>query len=309
MNQEHRPIIIKRKKVVHKHHGGSWKIALADFMTALMALFLVMWILSVASEEERASVAEYFRTPLTVAMTGGDRDTAAATAIQGGGPDPSHSAGEQQRIDLRQQTRPSDVRRHFENVQRRVQRAMRDDPVLQELMDQLRMDITREGLRIMVIDTERRPMFEIGSATVAPYMSRLLQTLAPILNEVPNRLTISGHTDSIPYSGGEKGYSNWELSVDRANASRIELLRGGFESPQLLHIAGMADRIPMDGLAPDHPQNRRITLVLHTSESADFIKRQGFYQEDQEEMERLRQLEEAQRLLEELEGGDDEGEE
>src|SRR5690554_6690037 len=108
MNQEHRPIIIKRKKVVHKHYGGSWKIALADFMTALMALFLIMWILSVASEEERQSVAEYFRTPLTVAMSGGDKDTAAATPIRGGGPDPSHSAGEQQRIDLRQQTRPSD---------------------------------------------------------------------------------------------------------------------------------------------------------------------------------------------------------
>lgn len=281
MSDDKRPIIIRRKKIVKKHHGGSWKIALADFMTALMALFLTMWILSMSSEKDRQSISEYFRTPLVVALTSGERDSAAASAIQGGGADPSHAEGEQARIDLRRETRPSDVRRHFQNLRQRVERAVDADPELRNIRDQLRFDITREGLRIMVVDTAQRPMFELGSDDVAPYMRQLLRTMAPLLNEIPNEVTISGHTDSIPYSGGEVGYSNWELSSDRANASRIELVQGGLNSEKLLLVMGVADRIPMEDVASDDPMNRRITLVVHTSESADFIKQQGLFKGDQ----------------------------
>ncbi|WP_417666015.1 flagellar motor protein MotB [Pseudidiomarina sp.] len=285
MSDQQRPIIIRRKKIVKKHHGGSWKIALADFMTALMALFLVMWILAMSSEKERQSISEYFRTPLLVAMAGGDKSSNAASVIKGGGADPTHMDGEQARIDMRRETRPADVRRHFNEIRRRVEAAIEADPVLQALKAQMRFDVTREGLRIMMLDTETKPMFEIGSDRIAPYMERLLRTLAPLLNEIPNEITISGHTDSLPYAGGETGYSNWELSADRANESRKALLAGGYESDRLLLVMGAADRIPLDGTEPEDPRNRRITIVVHTSESADFIKRQGYFPRDQEEFE------------------------
>lgn len=281
-DQQQRPIIIRRKKIIKKHHGGSWKIALADFMTALMALFLVMWILSMSSEKQKQSISEYFRTPLLVAMAGGDRASASTSAIKGGGDDPSHSAGEQARIDLRRETRPADTRQQFNNLRQRVEAAIDRDPVLRALKAQLRFDVTREGLRIMMLDTETKPMFEIGSDTIAPYMQRLLETLAPLLNELPNEITIAGHTDSLPYAGGERGYSNWELSADRANESRKALLQGGFNSNQLLLVMGAADRIPLDGTEPADPRNRRITIVVHTPESAAFIKRQGFFPQDQQ---------------------------
>ncbi len=287
MADEQRPIIIRRKKIIKKHHGGSWKIALADFMTALMALFLVMWILSISSEESKQQVAEYFSTPLMVALAGGDKSTASTSAIKGGGADPAHAEGEQMRIDLRRQTRPSDIRRHFYNIQERIKRAVEADPILKELADQLRFDITREGLRIQVVDSEQRPMFELGSDKVASYMERLLRTLTPIINEVPNELTLSGHTDSLPYAGGERGYSNWELSADRANASRKVMLDAGLDTGKLLLVTGVADRIPMDDVESDDPMNRRITLVLHTQESAEFIKRQGYFPQDQAEYEAL----------------------
>ncbi|RWU09588.1 motility protein MotB [Pseudidiomarina gelatinasegens] len=285
MSDQQRPIIIRRKKIVKKHHGGSWKIALADFMTALMALFLVMWILAMSSEKERQSISEYFRTPLLVAMAGGEKSSNAASVIQGGGADPTHMDGEQARIDMRRETRPADVRRHFNEIRRRVEAAIEADPVLRALKAQMRFDVTREGLRIMMLDTETKPMFEVGSDRIAPYMERLLRTLAPLLNEIPNEITISGHTDSLPYAGGESGYSNWELSADRANESRKALLAGGYESDRLLLVMGAADRIPLDGTEPEDPRNRRITIVVHTSESAEFIKRQGYFPQDQEEFE------------------------
>ncbi|MFD1690763.1 OmpA family protein [Azotobacter chroococcum] len=121
------------------------------------------------------------------------------------------------------------------------------DPILKELKEQILIDLTPEGLRIQLVDTEQRPMFEIGSARVAPYMSTLLRTLAPMLNELPNRIQITGHTDSRPYAGGEAGYSNWELSAERANASRRELVNGGLASEKLLRASGMSDRIPFQG--------------------------------------------------------------
>lgn len=267
-----RPIIIRRKKVVHAHHGGAWKIALADFMTALMALFLVLWILSVSSDEELQGVAEYFSTPLTTAITGGDR-SGSTSAIPGGGPDPTHSDGERARIDLMQVTRPSQQeRRFFMDVQERIERAIELDPELRELRSQLRFDLTREGLRIQVLDTEQRPMFELGSDQVAPYMRNLLRTIAPLLNELPNDLSIGGHTDNVSYAGGYRGYSNWELSNDRANASRRELVAGGLDPDQLLRVSGYADRVLLPDTDPDDPINRRIEMVILLPEIAEAIR-------------------------------------
>ena len=270
-----RPIVIRRKKVVHAHHGGAWKIALADFMTALMALFLVMWILSVSDEETRRSVAEYFSTPLISAMTSGDR-SGSTQVIPGGGPDPTHTDGERARIDILQHSRPSvQERRFFNDLQERSERAIEQDPELRHLRSQMRFDLTREGLRIQLLDTEQRPMFELGSDQVAPYMRNLLRTMAPLLNELPNDLSISGHTDSVPYAGGYRGYSNWELSNDRANASRRELVAGGLDPDQLLRVSGFADRVRLPDTAPTDPVNRRIELVVLLPEIAEAIRNPG----------------------------------
>lgn len=267
-----RPIVIRRKKVVHAHHGGAWKIALADFMTALMAFFLVLWLLSVSSEETRRGVAEYFSTPLVTAMTGGDR-SGSTSVIPGGGPDPTHSDGERARIDTLQRTRPSaEDRRRLINVQERIERAIERDPELRQLRNQMRFDLTREGLRIQLLDTDQRPMFELGSDQVVPYMRSLLRTIAPLLNELPNELSISGHTDSVPYAGGYRGYSNWELSNDRANASRRELIAGGFDPDQLLRVSGFADRVLLPETEPTDPINRRIELVVLLPEIAEAIR-------------------------------------
>ncbi len=270
---DRRPIIIRRKKIVHGHHGGSWKIALADFMTALMALFLVMWILTAASKEQREAVADYFRTPLVVAMAGGDKPTASTSAIPGGGPDPIYSEGERARIDMRQQTRPTDQqRRFFTDLQRRIESAIDADPLLRQLKSQMRFDLTMEGLRIQVLDTEKRPMFKLGSDRVEPYMRELLRTIAPLLNELPNDLSISGHTDSLPYVGGTRGYSNWELSSDRANASRRELIAGGLDAKKLLRVSGVADRVEMPDIDEDNPINRRIELLVLYPQVAEGIR-------------------------------------
>ncbi|WGI25554.1 flagellar motor protein MotB [Halomonas alkaliantarctica] len=267
-----RPIVIRRKKVVHSHHGGAWKIALADFMTALMAFFLVLWLLSVSSEETRRGVAEYFSTPLLTAITGGDR-SGSTSAIPGGGPDPTHSDGERARIDSLQRTRPSTQERNFfRNLQERIERAIEQDPELRQLRSQMRFDLTREGLRIQLLDTDQRPMFELGSDQVVPYMRSLLRTIAPLLNELPNELSISGHTDSVPYAGGYRGYSNWELSNDRANASRRELVAGGFDPDQLLRVSGFADRVLLPETEPTDPINRRIELVVLFPEIAEAIR-------------------------------------
>ena len=276
MSNDRRPIIIRRKKVVHQHHGGSWKIALADFMTALMALFLVMWILSQSTPTQREAVGEYFRTPLVTAITGGDGQAQSENVIPGGGPDPTHAEGERARIDLRQQTRPSDAqRRAFRDLQQRIETAINADPDLRQLRQQLRFEMTPEGLRIQLLDTDKRPMFDLGSNQIAPYMRDLLQTIAPLLNELENDLSISGHTDNLAYLTGYRGYSNWELSSDRANASRRELVAGGLDPNKLLRVSGFADRVPMPETDASDPINRRIELLVLFDEVAQRIRRPG----------------------------------
>lgn len=276
-----RPVIIirRKKKAAHGHHGGAWKIAFADFMTALMALFLVLWMLASASQAQRAAVSEYFRTPLLVALTGGDREGASERVIPGGGPDPTFAEGERNRIDLRQEQRRADEleRARLRELERRIRAVLAINPVLKEIKDQILIDLTPEGLRIQLVDTEQRPMFEIGSARVAPHMRTLLRTLAPMLNELPNRIQITGHTDSRPYVGGEAGYSNWELSADRSNASRRELINGGLASEKLLRTSGMSDRIPFQGVGPNDASNRRIAVIVLDSRVADAILNQGEY--------------------------------
>lgn len=270
-----RPIIIRRKKVIKVQHGSSWKIALADFMTALMALFLVMWVLSTATDEQRSSVAEYFSTPLVNAVRGGDGMSESSNIIPGGGPDPMHTVGERSRVDPRQRTWLSGEQRRFlTDLQRRIESAVEADPELREWRSQMRFTMTPEGLLIQLLDTERRPMFQVGSDQLEPAIRKLLATMAPLINELPNALSISGHTDSLPYAGGYVGYSNWELSTDRANASRRALVSGGFASEKLLRVAGMADQLPLPDMEPGDPMNRRIALLVLTEEAEEQIRDQ-----------------------------------
>jgi chemotaxis protein MotB len=273
-----RPIIIRRKKkAVHGHHGGAWKIAFADFMTALMALFLVLWVLSNASKKEKDAIAEYFSTPLLVAMSKGDRDSSSNSAIPGGGPQARFSEGETARSTTRPQRLSGEERRHLEALKHRLENAVDRDPQLKELKQQILMELSPEGLRVQLLDTDKRPMFELGSANVAPYMRKLLKTIAPVLNELPNRIQISGHTDSHPYPGGEAGYSNWDLSADRAKASRQELVAGGLDSDKLLRVSGMSDRIRFHGAAPFDAANRRIEITVLDSRIAERILSQDEY--------------------------------
>ncbi|WP_110665498.1 flagellar motor protein MotB [Salinicola halophilus] len=274
---ERRPIIVKRRRAGKGgHHGGSWKIAYADFMTALMALFLVLWILSTVSEDELKGIAEYFRTPLAVALTNGDRSSASTSAIPGGGADPTASEGEVRKSDdARQRIRPSDEQRSLRALRDRLQSVIQSDPQLRELSSQLRMDFSPEGLRVQIVDSDRRPMFQIGSDRLAPHMVTILRRIAPVLNEMPNSISISGHTDDLPYAGGEKGYSNWELSADRANASRRELIAAGLDSAKLLRVAGMGSRVMLPDTRASDAVNRRISIVVLDARASRAIEDQN----------------------------------
>lgn len=272
------PIIIKRRKTsAHGHHGGAWKIAFADFMTALMALFLVLWVLSNASKEQKNAIADYFSTPLLTAISKGDRLSASASVIPGGGPTPNFTKDQSSQIDVRKKLLSDDEHRRLEALRQRLEKAVQLNPALKDLNKQILIELSPEGLCLQLIDSEQRPMFEVGSANLAPYMRTLLRTIAPVLNELPNSIQISGHTDSHPYAGGESGYSNWELSADRAKASRIELVSGGLDSDKLLRISGMSDRIRFRGAGPFDAANRRIAIIVLDREVAERIQSQGEY--------------------------------
>ncbi|MFT4192810.1 MAG: flagellar motor protein MotB [Comamonas sp.] len=265
------PRIVRRRAKRHgaaAHHGGSWKIAYADFITAMMAFFLVMWLLTLVPKENLTGLAEYFRTPLRAAIEKGPQSNNSQTLIQGGGTDPSAAKGEVRRsaeTPARAQAASDSERRdaqRLENFRRRLDEAIEASPRLRAYRPQLRIDITSEGLRIQIVDSENRPMFATGSAQVEPHMRTILRELGPILNEVPNRISLSGHTDAHPYSLGERAYSNWELSSERANASRRELIAGGMAEDKVMRVLGMGSSMPLLRDDPLADVNRRISLVL-----------------------------------------------
>ncbi len=284
------PIIIKRiKKGGHAAHGGAWKIAYADFVTAMMAFFLLMWLLGSTTEGDKKGIADYFATPLKVALlSSGSGAGDAAHLIKGGGQDLSRSTGQVKRGDIEaprdtvnlhqlkaEQQRAEAAR--LESLQRKVEEALAASPELRALAAQIRMEMTADGLRIQILDAEGRPMFASGSAAVQPYMRELLRAVGGILASVPNRLTVEGHTDAQPFgphaSDALRGYGNWELSADRANASRRELVGGGLPEDQVLRVQGLAASYPFDRRDPLAPANRRISIVVMTREAEDRVFR------------------------------------
>ncbi len=272
--ENERPVVIKRpKKVTHGHHGGQWKIAYADFVTAMMAFFLLMWLLGSTTKGDLEGIAEYFRTPLKVALTGGSGSGDSSSVIRGGGRDLTRTEGQVKQGDLPTEKRiinlkAAEAELHRAELERlkalkaRIEAAIDGSPLLRQFRSQIRIDITDEGLRIQIVDEQNRPMFDLGSARLQPYTREILHEIGRVLNEVENRISISGHTDDRPYALGERGYSNWELSADRANASRRELIAGGMREDKVFRVVGVAASIPLDKSDPANPVNRRISIVV-----------------------------------------------
>src|SRR4051812_6458033 len=275
------PIIVKRiRRGGHAHHGGAWKIAYADFVTAMMAFFLLMWLLGSTTEGDKKGIAEFFNSPLKVALMGGSGSGDSSHVIHGGGVDLSRQGGQVKEGDT-ERTRKTINLQAYKAAQRRAElerlqgiknsfeARLAAQARLAALKSQIRLDMTADGLRIQIVDEQQRPMFASGSAVVQPYMRELLRLIGDVLNEVPNRLTLEGHTDAAPFSAGERGYSNWELSADRANASRRELIAGGLPDERVLRVQGLASSALFDPKDPLSPANRRISIIVMNRDAED----------------------------------------
>jgi chemotaxis protein MotB len=231
------PIIVIKRKVSHgKHHGGAWKVAYADFVTAMMALFIVLWLLNTSKQLQEA-VGGYFKDPTgTSKMVG------------------SNLTGAGENFDL--------TKNNLVKLKEELEKAVRKVSNFDKLKNQITMTVTAEGLRIELTETEKGTFFDIGSKEPNENGRDLLIALANELGKFPNKLSIEGHTDSKPYSGGASGYSNWELSADRANATRKLIQANGVRIDQVSQVRGFADqrlKIPKE---PENPSNRRISMVI-----------------------------------------------
>ncbi|MBB5205918.1 chemotaxis protein MotB [Inhella inkyongensis] len=277
------PIIVKKvKKGGHAAHGGAWKIAYADFVTAMMAFFLLMWLLGSTTEGDKKGIADYFQSPLKVAMLGGSGAGDASSLIKGGGTDLTRQGGQVKQGEVESEKRTYNLhalkedqrraeRTRLQELKQKVEEKISVSPALAALGGQIKLDMTAEGLRIQIVDEGNRPMFDSGSPVVKPYMRALLQELGAVLAEVPNRLTVEGHTDAKPFGAGERGYSNWELSADRANASRREMVAGGLPEARMLRVQGLASSKLLDTQAPESPANRRISIIVMNRDAEDAV--------------------------------------
>jgi chemotaxis protein MotB len=246
----------------------------------MMAFFLLMWLLGSTTQGDRQGIADYFQSPLKISMAGGDGSGDSSHVIRAGGADLTRSTGQVRRGDVEAQRRTINLmalraeQRRAENARldqlmQRVQRTLASSPALAALQSQVRLEMTAEGLRIQIVDALERPLFDSGSALVQPHLRELLRTIGGVLASVPNRLTLEGHTDAAPYAGQQRGYSNWELSADRANASRRELVAGGLPVDRLLRVQGLAASRPVERDDPRAAANRRIAIVVMNRDAED----------------------------------------
>jgi chemotaxis protein MotB len=275
------PIIVKKiKKGGGGAHGGAWKIAYADFVTAMMAFFLLMWLLGSTAEGDLKGIAEFFENPLKVAQQGGSGSGDSSSVIQGGGRDLTRQTGqvkygtveakqrsfnltasqEQQKTEKESAERAE--RAKLVELKSQIEARIEANPDLRPFRNQLVLDVTAEGLRIQIVDEQNRPMFSSASDRLQPYTSVILREIGLILNQVDNRIFLSGHTDATPFAGGIGGFSNWELSSNRANASRRELIAGGMDPDKVLRVVGMSSIVSFDKDDPFNPINRRISIIV-----------------------------------------------
>jgi chemotaxis protein MotB len=284
MPEAQRPIVIKRIKRYHRGHGGQWKIAYADFITAMMAFFLLMWLLGSSTKAELRGIAEYFQSPLKVAPQGGSGSEDASSILQGGGRDLMRSHGRTSGHDS-ESGKPVNLkaaqaeldrmdRLRLEDLKKRLERLIESNPTMRQYKKQLLLDITTEGLRIQIVDDKNRPMFALSRAELEPHTRDILQKLGGVLNDMPNKISLSGHTDAKPYFSGERNYSNWELSADRANASRRELIQGGMQEQKMLRVVGLSSAVLFDKDDPINPVNRRISIIVMSKKAEEALTRE-----------------------------------
>lgn len=272
VKKEKRRIIVKIiRKSEHGGRKGIWKVAYADFVTAMMAFFLLLWLITVSSRNDLMGVGEYFRRPVRVAFFGGKTDDKDTSIMGQGGRDLTRTSGEVARTTDLATAQKEMQRLEAESLQQlkiRLDKAMEADPSMLSFRNQLLIDITANGLRIQIVDDKNRPMFDRGSAILQPYAIEILHAIGKMLNTVTNRISLSGHTDATPYQGGTRNYNNWDLSIDRANASRRALIEGGMDAAKVLRVIGLASAIPLDRKNAFDPINRRISIIVMKREAA-----------------------------------------
>jgi chemotaxis protein MotB len=249
-----------------------------------MAFFLLMWLIGSTAKGDLNGIAEYFATPLKVALQGGSGSGDASSVIQGGGQDLSRAAGQVKRGDIEASKRtinlqalPADREKieqmRLEELKKQVEQVIDASANLRQYKSQLLIDVTSEGLRIQIIDALNRPMFDLSSAELKPYAKDILRAIGRTLNAVENKISLSGHTDATGYVGGERGFSNWELSVNRANASRRELVAGGMDENKVMRVVGLSSTVLFDEADPNNPINRRISVVVMNKRTEEAVKR------------------------------------
>ena len=274
--ENNQPIIIKRvKRFGDGHHGGAWKIAFADFATAMMAFFLVLWLLSTATPEQKIAIAGYFKDPIGFSESGtpyiidlgGSPQLAPEKTIN---PEVKSEPTPDTRLQLGQDKVESMAeqveRERLELLLQELQNKVEENPQLQKFKDQILFEITQDGLRIQIMDAENRPMFDLGSARLQPYFEDILLAMADTIKAVPNKISISGHTDAKPYAG-TGDFGNWELSANRANAARRALVAGGYPDTQVARVVGYASSSLFDRANPLNPVNRRIDIIVLTKKA------------------------------------------
>lgn len=276
MEDKQQPIVIKKINVAAGHHGGSWKVAFADFATAMMAFFMLLWILAVANQDERAAISDFFNNPsltpgkASIPAPGQQGPGGASTSMikLGGATDLSRGEGKRSREQgqAEEQARKQDAKR-LKELQAKLQQAIESNEALKRFKDQLKIDITPEGLRVQILDKENRPMFASGSDRLKEYAAEILLEIGKTINTVPNRISLTGHTDATSYVGRDD-YSNWELSADRANAARRALLEGGMDRAKIGRVVGLADSELFNQEDPRDPINRRIAIIIMNRDTA-----------------------------------------
>jgi len=290
------PIVIKRVQGGdHGHHGGAWKVAYADFVTAMMAFFLLMWLLGSTNDGQKAGISDWFKNPTGIQGPGG----ASTSMIKLGGvmdiPKGDNKKRKKETDKKEQPTKkPTDAKsaqvqevieiikaaekKRLDSLLEVLKAAIEKSQALKPFKDQLLLDITPEGLRIQIVDKENRPMFDLGRARLKSYMRGILREISKIIRKVPNRISIAGHTDATPFTKGyyrayedmeeRTAYTNWELSADRANAARREMIKHGVAEEKVGRVIGLASSVLFDKQKPKSPVNRRISIIVLNRDTA-----------------------------------------
>ncbi len=287
MLDKKQPIVIKKGgHGGHGHHGGAWKVAFADFAVAMMAFFMLMWLLGSTGQEQRAGISDYFQNPSGVQGPGG----ASTSMIKLGGSQDmtpgdtaQHKSGDEhdkdtartetaeKKIEVEKEVEKELEKQRLDGLMSDLKEAMERSQSLQLFKDQLLLDITPDGLRIQIVDKKNRPMFDAGSAHIKHYTAEMLFELAKFIDKLPNRISITGHTDAS--RSKREDYSNWELSADRANTARRALIDGGLSAHKIGRVIGLADSILFDKEDPYNPVNRRISIIVMNKEADEAINR------------------------------------